>query len=72
MSARIRHAILSSMQEKLSEGGAINMLTGDAIRLFKDSEDRAHGTPKAVTEIGGIGGGAMQLAITRTIVDPKG
>lgn len=73
MAAKLRHAMLSAMTEKLSCGvPADELLTGDALRLFKDSEDRAHGTPKAVTEVGGIGGGPMQLSITRTIVDPKG
>lgn len=73
MAARLRHAMLTSMQEKLSAGVSPDeMITSDTLRLFKDSEDRAHGTPKAVTEVGGIGGGPMQLSITRTIVDPKG
>ena len=71
---KLRHWALSSLQEKMEAGTLTieEVVTGDTLRLFKDSEDRAHGTPKAVTEVGGIGGGPMQLSITRTIVDPKG
>ncbi len=48
MAARIRHAQLSAMTEIISAGGnALQLLTSDALRLFKDSEDRAHGTPKS-------------------------
>ena len=81
MAAKARHKLLSVITEKLSalpEGKGLadadlsDLLNSDTLRLFKDSEDRAHGTPKAVTEVGGIGGGPMQLSITRTIVDPKG
>lgn len=65
MAARLRHAMLSSMQEKLQSGTpAEELLTGDALRLMKDSEDRAHGTPKATTEIGGIDGQEIPLSLT--------
>ena len=30
-----------------------------SVRLFKDSEDRAHGTPKQSVEHGGEGGGPL-------------
>lgn len=74
ISAQLRLAALIRMQEMV-EGGemdAVELAKDGFLRLFKDSEDRAHGTPKATTEMGGIGGGPMQLAIQRTIVDPKG
>lgn len=80
MAAKIRHAALSSMMEKLAKASeapepdaeaAIKLITADTLRLFKDSEDRAHGTPKAVTEIGGTDT-PVKLAIQRTIVDPQG
>lgn len=48
MSARLRHAALSSMMEKL-EGNLLDVddiVKADMLRLFKDSEDRAHGTPR--------------------------
>ena len=54
ISAKLRLAALSSMQEKLNAGmDALELISGDALRLFKDSEDRAHGTPKASTELSG-------------------
>ncbi len=60
MAARIRHAQLSAMTEILKAGGnALELLNGDALRLFKDSEDRAHGTPKQSVEHGGEGGGPL-------------
>lgn len=81
MAARIRHAALSAMTEKLAKiaelpdadpDEVLKLVSGDNLRLFKDSEDRAHGTPKAAVEHTGEGGGPVKLAIHRTIVDPKG
>lgn len=37
----------------------LKLLDGDVLRLFKDSEDRAHGTPKQSVEHGGEGGGPI-------------
>jgi len=80
MAAKLRHAALSSMMEKLAKASeapepdpdmAMKLINADTLRLFKDSEDRAHGTPKAVTEIGGTDA-PIKLAIQRTIVDPQG
>ena len=76
MAAKARHRLVSIIgkaldKADLTEAEALNYLNSDTLRLFKDSEDRAHGTPKATTEIGGTGGGPVQMAITRTIVDPK-
>ena len=79
MAAKIRHRLLSVIteqmtakpDEEISAEDVLKLLTPDTLRLMKDSEDRAHGTPKATTEIGGTGGGPVQMAITRTIVDPK-
>jgi hypothetical protein len=61
------------MQEMLDAGDldAVDLAKDGFLRLFKDSEDRAHGTPKAVTEIGGTDA-PIKLAIQRTIVDPQG
>lgn len=56
----MRLQVLSSMQEKINLGAdPMELLSGDAIRLFKDSEDRAHGTPKQSVEHGGEGGGPI-------------
>lgn len=72
MAAKLRHAALSAMTEKAENGADVSeMINSDTLRLFKDSEDRAHGTPKATTEIGGEGGGPVKLSIQRTIVDPS-
>lgn len=72
MAAKLRHAILSSMQEKLAAGeDPIDLMTADALRLMKDSEDRAHGTPKATNEIHGADGGPVAM-VQYMIVDPKG
>lgn len=73
MAARLRHAMLSSMQEKLTQGAdPLELVSGDALRLFKDSEDRAHGTPKATTEMSGPDGGPINAEITLRIVDGNG
>lgn len=52
MSAKMRHKMLSEMMEK-AESGQLDLeelLTPAALKLFKDSEDRAHGTPKQSVE----------------------
>lgn len=50
--AIIRAKMLSEMMEKVKSGeDALSMLSSEALKLFKDSEDRAHGTPKAITEM---------------------
>lgn len=65
MAAKARHKLLSVITEKLSKDTieadeALKLLTGDTLRLFKDSEDRAHGTPKASVEHTGADGGPIQ------------
>lgn len=67
IAATIRLKILSSMMEKLEDSesaektDAIELLSSDALRLFKDSEDRAYGTPKATQEITGQDGGPIEV-----------
>ena len=71
MAARLRHAMLSSMQEKLQNGASVDeLMTGDALRLFKDSEDRAHGTPKASTEVSGPEGAPLFEGVKVTWAKP--
>ena len=54
LASRFRHALLSSVQEKLDTGlDPLELLTPDVIRIIKDSEDRAHGTPKQSIAHGG-------------------
>jgi hypothetical protein len=56
MAARARHKLLSVITEKLETltskevDDLTKIMSADMLRLFKDSEDRAHGTPKATTE----------------------
>lgn len=70
LSASIRLAALRKLSERLANGqvDADELITGDNLRLFKDSEDRAHGTPKATTEVTSDGG---PVALVRfEVVDP--
>lgn len=48
ISANLRLKALSCLQEKLNskEITADELIDPNVLRLFKDSEDRAHGTPK--------------------------
>lgn len=74
MAAALRHRILSGITEKLKSGeigDVCDILDANTLKLFKDSEDRAHGTPKQTSEIGGLDGGdlAMSLTLTTKIVD---
>ena len=59
--AIIRDQALSEMLEKIAAGEmtALEAISSDNLRLFKDSEDRAHGTPKQSVEHGGEGGGPI-------------
>ncbi len=60
MAAIMRLKMLSSMQEKIDAGAdPMDLMSGEAIRLFKDSEDRAHGTPKQSVEATGAEGGPL-------------
>jgi hypothetical protein len=58
IAAKMRLQALIRMQEKIDSGelDALDAITSDNLRLFKDSEDRAHGTPKATIEGTGDGG----------------
>lgn len=74
MAARLRHAMLSAITEKLAagDGAAEDLLTADTLRLIKDSEDRAHGTPKASTEVTGADGGPLFEGVTIKWAAPDG
>lgn len=62
IAAKLRHKALSDMLEKV-EGGAdvMDYIDANGLKLFKDSEDRAHGTPKQSTELSGPDGGAIPV-----------
>jgi hypothetical protein len=77
ISALMRLQVLSTMQEKVSKitempdaslDDILKLLDGDVLRLFKDSEDRAHGTPKQSVEHGGEGGGPI---LFRTVYESE-
>lgn len=52
MAVKLRHSMLSSIMEKVSAiTDASEYLTSDVLRLLKDSEDRAHGTPKQSVDV---------------------
>ncbi len=58
MAAMIRHKMLSVIAEKISADpesedavSALEFLTPETLRLIKDSEDRAHGTPKQSVDV---------------------
>ena len=73
LASQFREKLLSSTMEKLAAGvDPLELVTADLIRVIKDSEDRAHGTPKATTETTSQIEGKMHLTVARTIVDPKG
>lgn len=66
LASQFRLKVLSRVMES-AEAGAdpLELLTPDVIRVLKDSEDRAYGTPKQSVEHGGHGGGPLQILIQR-------
>jgi hypothetical protein len=60
MAARARHKLLSVITEKLKlmpDGAGADIsdiLSSETLRLFKDSEDRAHGTPKQAVDVSAL------------------
>lgn len=67
MAAALRHKMLTVITESAESGelsSILDILDANALKLFKDSEDRAHGTPKATSEVTGEGGGALAMALT--------
>lgn len=77
MAAKARHKLLSVITEKLNgaevtDESLLELLDANTLKLFKDSEDRAHGTPKSTSEISGPSGGPVPVAnVTYDIHDPK-
>jgi hypothetical protein len=78
MAAKARHKLLSVITEKLNglpEGEELadvditKLLSADMLRLFKDSEDRAHGTPKQSVEHTGDAATPVQV-VQHVIIDP--
>lgn len=70
MAAKIRHAMLSAMTEKLAGiTDATELMTSDALRLMKDSEDRAFGTPRQL--VGSDPENPLPVSIPVAFVAPK-
>jgi len=55
ISAQLRERALSELLEKVETGEikASDLIDANSLRLFKDSEDRAHGTPATTTTLQG-------------------
>lgn len=70
IAATLRLAALRKMAERIADGtlDAVDIVTGDNLRLFKDSEDRAHGTPKAAVDHTSSDG-TMTPGPTRIIIE---
>jgi hypothetical protein len=73
ISAKLREAALIRLMEKIEAGemDAAEVITSDNLRLFKDSEDRAHGTPKQAITHGGDEENPIRHVIERRIVSRK-
>lgn len=74
VAALIRSKALSEMLEKIEAGEitATDLITSDNLRLFKDSEDRAHGTPKQAITHGNDPDNPLPAAIAVHFVKPDG
>lgn len=60
LASQFRLKVISKVMENAEAGiDPLELLTPDVIRVLKDSEDRAHGTPKQSVEHGGEGGGPV-------------
>lgn len=54
IAAKLRARALSDMLELVESGESIlEMIDANTLKLFKDSEDRAHGTPAGTTTLKG-------------------
>lgn len=51
LASQFREKLISAAMEKLENGvDPLELLSADVLRVIKDSEDRAHGTPKAAID----------------------
>lgn len=62
IAAKLRLRMLEAMERE--EGDILDRLDPNTLKLFKDSEDRAHGTPKATTEHSGPDGSDIPVSLT--------
>ena len=62
IAAELRLKMLVALRDE--EANILDRLDPNTLKLFKDSEDRAHGTPKATTEHSGPDGGDIPMSLT--------
>ena len=77
ISALLRLKTLSSLQDMMKDRDLTRddldlLLDSGTLKLFKDSEDRAHGTPKQSVDMESPKGTMTPTVIERTIVKPEG
>jgi hypothetical protein len=75
IAARARHRLVSIIGKALEspdldQTEALKLLNSDTLRLFKDSEDRAHGTPKQAISHGNDPDNPLPAAIAVHFVKP--
>jgi hypothetical protein len=69
LASQFRLKVLSRVMENAEAGiDPLELLTPDVIRVLKDSEDRAHGTPKAAVDHTSSDG-TMTPGPTRIIIE---
>jgi hypothetical protein len=69
MSARMTHRLLSVISENpdaIAETLA-SMSPADVLRLLRDAQDRAHGTPRQSVEHTGANGGPLHIVERRIV-----
>ena len=69
ISALLRAKALSELMEKYQSGEITlgDLISSENLKLFKDSEDRAHGTPKTTNEHSGPDGGNIPMNLSFNI-----
>jgi hypothetical protein len=72
MAARIRHKMLSAVTVAIEgdEMATLEAIKSDLLRLMKDSEDRAHGTPKQAIQHGNDPDNPLPASIAVHFVKP--
>ena len=72
ISANLRLTALSCLQGKVDSGeDLLEYLDANILNLFKQSEDRAHGTPKQYVDSTSSDGSMSPTKIIRELVTPK-
>ena len=71
--AILTNKMLSSIMEKVDAGqDAFEFVEAAVLKLVKDAQDRAHGTPKQSVDVESPEGTMTPTVIERTIVRPDG